>query len=204
MKKGIFKELVLLKLTGGVLTDESTFKREDIDAYIPASINWAMAKTYNVNLKQEGDRDFPSVFFGEFTETISRATRIPSITLPKGVMPMYGNQGLRYIKDNCGHTYSPLSDSDMHTVEHYDDMLIGSKWFRLKGNNRVDLYGLSPIIKTLYGEYLVKIEDLDDEDELPIQGGMEVEAIQVCVEFFTGQRQLADRRNNKADINTSI
>lgn len=202
MTLGIFVESVLLRLTGGVLTDEAAVKREDIVAYIPAAVNWAMGKAYNINL-QQGDRDFPSVFFGEFSATINRDLRIPSIEMPYETIPMYGNQGVRYIRDNCGHTYSPLSDSDLHTVEHYEDMMTGSKFYRLKKGKRIDLYGISPIIKTLYGEQIVRVEDLLDNEELPIQAGLELECIQVCVEFFTGQRTLADRKNNKADINTA-
>lgn len=205
MTVGVFVESVLLRLSGGELTDESAVQRADIRAYLPAAVNWAMSKTYNLNLAQFGDRDYPSTFYAAFTNIeIDRNTRIPTITLPYNVMPMYGNQGLRYVTDNCGHTYSPLSDSDLHTVEHYVDMMVNSKFYRLKDKKKVALYGANPVAEKVSGEYIIKIEDLKDDDELPLQAGTEVEAIQVCMEFFTGQRSLpADKLNNKADINTA-
>lgn len=205
MLLGVFIESVLLRLNGGQLTDEGAIQRADIKAYVPAAVNWAMSKTYNLNLGQFGDRDYPSVFYASFNDlTISRATRIPTITLPFNVVPMYGNQGLRYIKDNCGHTYSPLSDSDIHTVEEYIKVMTDLKFYRLKAAKKVELYGLNPLITKLSGEYIIKIEDLTMEDELPLQAGTELEAIQVCMEFFTGQRSIpSDKLNNKTDINVA-
>lgn len=203
MTLGVFIESVLLRLNGGQLTDESSVQRVDIKAYVPAAVNWAMSKTYNLNLGQFGDRDFPSVFYASFTNLpINKTPRIPIITLPYNVIPLYGNQGLRYVKDNTGYTYSPLSDSDMHTVESYVELMTDMKFYRLKAAKVVELYGLADDDEELSGEYLIKIEDLTMDDELPLQAGTEIETIQVCMEFFTGQRQIgADKLNNKTDIN---
>lgn len=200
MKKGIFIENILLRINGGTINDESSVQRVDIEAYIPASVNWAMGKAYNINLK-EGDRDFPSLFYGSYDSLpIIRTSRLPHVVLPKGVVALYGNQGMRFVSDNAGYTYSPLSDSDLHTVEYYKDKMFG-KFYRLKPA-KVDLYNASPIAETVDAEFIVRVEDLADTDELPIQAGLELEAIQVCVEFFTGQRQIGgDKQNDKKDIN---
>lgn len=205
MTLGLFVENVLLRVNGGELTDESSVQRVDIKAYVPAAVNWAMSKAYNINLQQFGDRDYPSAFYASFTDvTINRDTRIPTITLPYNVVPMYGNQGIRYIKDNCGNTYTPLSDSDMHTVEHYLSMMTDAKFYRLKESKKVELYGLNKLINKLSGEYIIKIEDLTMDSELPLQAGTELEAIEVCIQFFTGQRSIpADKLNSKSDVNTA-
>lgn len=205
MLKGIFIETVLLRINGGVLTDESATQRVDIEAYLPAAVNWAMNKSYNINLQVEGDRDYPSVFYASFSGlTIDRTTRRPFITLPYNVVPFYGNQGLRYITDNCGNTYTPLSDSDLHTIEYYEKKMLDMKFYRLKQNKKVELWGLNPLAQELNGEYIIRVDELTDEDELPIQAGVEMEAIDICVQFMTGQRQIpADRNVNKVDINTA-
>ena len=51
---------------------------------------------------------------------------------------------------------------------------------------------------------VVDVDDLLPTDELPIQAGMEMEAIEMCVQFMTGQRQIpADMKNDKKDLNVS-
>lgn len=62
MTKGILKELVLIALNGGTLNDESAILRADIEAYLPAAVNYAMSKAYNINLQIEGNRDMSSLF----------------------------------------------------------------------------------------------------------------------------------------------
>jgi len=203
MKKGIFRELVWLKINGGGLNPNSAVQRVDIDAYMPAAINWAVSAGRNTNIAQEGNRDYPSMFYGSFTDrTIDRTGRVPFITLPKGYVPLPSNEGIRFITDNCGNTYAPLSDSDRRMIKQYVPILPDLKAYYPIGS-KIELYGINPLIESLTGEIIVRCEDLEDEDELPIIAGFEKDAVQVCFEFISGQRQLPAQKNAiKTDVNT--
>lgn len=202
MKKGVFRELVNLRVNGGNLTDESSVETVDIDAYLPSAVNYIMTTGRNKHLAQDGDRDIPSMFYGSFNNiTINKSTDSHYIEYPKGAIALYGNEGIRYVKDNCGNTYSPLSDSDMHTVNYYKDkMQLG--FYRPK-KDYIQVWETNPLVETMDLEMIVRVEDLEDDDELPIEAGMESQALELCVQWFTGERQMpSDKLNNKSDINT--
>lgn len=203
MQKGIFRELVWIKVNGGSMNPNSAVQRVDIDAYMPAAINWAVSAGRNINIAQEGNRDYPSMFYGSFSNrTIDRTERVPFITLPKGYVPLPSNEGIRSIVDNCGNTYAPLSDSDRRMIKSYVPLLPDLKAYYPIGS-KIELYGINPLIEKLTGEIIVRAEDLDDEDELPIQAGIEKDAIQICFEFVVGQRQLPAQKNAvNTDVNT--
>lgn len=202
MTKGIFIESILLNINGGALTDESAVHRVDIESYIPMAVNYVMTAGRNTHLAQDGDRDIPSLFYGSFEGLTIDKTTTPRITYPKGFVPLYGNEGIRYVTDNCGNTYSPLSDSDMHTIKHYKDKFLGLGFYRPK-QNYIELYLANPLVEEVNLEGIVRVEDLDDTDELPITAGFETMAIDLCIAWFTGQKKMPnDKLNNKADLNT--
>lgn len=205
MVQGVFVDEVLLKLNGGILNTESAVKREDIRAYIAPAVNWAMMKSYYLNLQSESNRDFPSQFYGTFSGlAITRpAGARPYFVLPKGYVPLPSNQGIRFVTDGCDNTYIPLQDSDMALINYYSKQLSAEKFYRPSGN-QVQLIGLPRLMNEITAVVIIDSSQLTDDDVLPIQAGQEVDAINVCVEFFTGQRQLpGDKVNNKADINVA-
>lgn len=203
MEKGRFIELVLLGVNGGVLVDESNLQRIDIEAYLPAAVNYALTAGRNISISQEGNRDLPSMFYGTFSDlVIDRTGSIPFITLPKGYVPLYGNEGVRSVFDNCGNYYAPLMDADRRTIKAYKDKLIDQGFYYPIGKSKIEVYPSNPLVTMLNGEYIVRAEDLDDEDELPLPASTETMALDLCVQWFTDQRSRpADLINNKADIN---
>jgi len=206
MTKGVFKESVLLAVSGGVLTDEMNVQREDIEAYIPAAVNYALTSGRNISLKQEGNRDLPSMFYGVFKNIpIDRTTPVASITLPKGYVPLYGNEGVRAVFDNCNNYYSPLMDADRRTIHHYKDLLLGQGFYYPLGQYGMEVYPTGVLSEFLNGEYIVRVEDLDDDDELPLIASTEVIALDVCIQWFTGQKaKPADLINNKVDDTNTL
>lgn len=203
MEKARFIELVLLGVGGGVLTDELNLQRVDIEAYLPAAVNYALTAGRNISISQEGNRDLPSMFYGTFTDlVIDRSGSVASVTLPKGYVPLYGNEGVRSVFDNCGNYYSPLMDADRRTINAYKDKLIDQGFYYPIGKSKLEVYPSNPLVVSLNGEYIVRAEDLDDEDELPLPAGMETVALDLCIQWFKDQRSMpAELINNKADIN---
>lgn len=203
MTLGVLTDTILLRLNGGILNTESAIKREDIRSYVPAAVNWAMMKSYYTNIKAENNRDFPSLFYGTFNDiTILRpqAGR-PYFNVQKGYVPLPNNAGIRFVMDGCGNTYTPLADSDVPLINYYSQHLNKEKFFRPIGK-KVELYGLPKLMNVISYQSITDVNELNYEDELPIQAGQENDVIDITIQFFTGQRAApGDKVNNKADIN---
>lgn len=201
MTKGNFVESIILRVGGGVLVDEMAIQRVDVEAYLPAAVNYALTAGRNIAISQEGNRDLPSMFYGTFTDlSIDRTGNVAFVTIPKGYVPLYGNEGVRSVFDNCGNYYSPLMDADRRTIKSYKDKLIDQGFYYPIGKNKLEVYPSNDFVISLNGEYIVRAEDLDDDDELPLPAGMETVALDLCVQWFTDQRSVpADLINNKSD-----
>lgn len=201
MQKGTFIELIILRVGGGVLTSELDLQRVDVEAYLPAAVNFALTAGRNIAISQEGNRDLPSMFYGTFTDLpIDRTGNVAFVTIPKGYVPLYGNEGVRSVFDNCGNYYSPLMDADRRTIKAYKDKLIDQGFYYPIGKNKLEVYPSNDFVISLNGEYIVRAEDLDDDDELPLPAGTETGVLDLCVQWFTGQRSApADLINDKSD-----
>lgn len=209
MTIGVLTESILLKMNGGKPSPNNSVMRADIRALLPAAINYAMDKTYNLNLQIEGDRDFPSEFYTVFEEvTIIRDStgssstsvhRLPYIELLAGTVPLKGGAGIRFVYDNCGAQYGPVSDSDMGSIEYYSKLTPGMGWYRRTGN-KLTLYGVNPLAETINYQAITKVEDLFDDDEAPLQAGSEIDALNLMVGWF-GQKLPYNTLVNSRDTN---
>lgn len=202
MTVGYAIENIFLRVNGGKPSPDDAVMRTDIRAMLPAAVNYAMDKTYNLNLQTEGDRDYPSEFYSVFGGVpIDWTGNIPFIELTLGTVPLKGGAGLRFVYDNCQNQYAPLSDADMGSVNYYSDITEGMKWYRRTGN-KLYLYGLkfTPLIEELNYQAITKIEDLSDEDELPLQAGSEQEVLEMMINWFV-QKLPVNTLVNGNDIN---
>lgn len=205
MTKGKFIDTILIRVNGGVLNDESAVWRQDIRAYLSAAVNYCIMQGYYTGIKSEGNRDLSAIFYGYFpTIAISKdATKNNRayITLPKGTIALPRNQGIRFVTDVNEKTFKPLSDNSIHSIKHYERMFPDVSYFRLEGK-KIYLYNINPLLESVNLTMIVNVDDLDSTDDLPIPAGLEDQAIDLCVQFFTGERQLpADEKNDKTDIN---
>ena len=205
MEKLIFIESVLLEVNGGTLNSESAVHREDIEAYLPIAVNYAMTSSYNNNIKEGDGREISGVYTGTFYELniVRSLGRAPYVTLPKGTVALPRNQGIRLIEDGCGGVFTPLSDADRRTVKYYEQLLPNEKFFRLT-KDMLELYNISAIMDKLKRlDMIVSVEDLEDTDELPLQAGIEILAMEQCIAKFSRQRQLpSDKKTDTVDINS--
>lgn len=201
MTVGEFVDLVLLRVGGGVFTDDLSVQRVDIRAYLPAAVNYALTSGRNTSLSQEGNRDLPSMFYGTFTDLpIDRTSSVAKVTLPKGYVPLYGNEGVRSVFDECGNYYSPLMDADRRSIKYFKDKLLCQGFYYPLGKINLEVYPTNPLIEMLSGEYIVSVDYLADDDMLPLPADTEAMALDLCVQWFSNQRQFpADLINNKVD-----
>lgn len=205
MKKGVFRETIFLRINGGQLNDSSSVQRRDIDAYMPVAINYAMMAGYGNTIKEEEIRDFSSLFYGYFPDlpilTDSTRQNWKYITLPKGTVALPKNQGIRSIEDDCGINFKPVSDNSFRTINHWIKIFVGEKYFRLE-KDKIYLWNIGKLTKVVNLSMIVRVDDLTDDDELPIEAGLEGKAIDICVDYFLNQRhEPADRKNDQRDLN---
>ncbi len=201
MTKSLFVENVILALGGYVLTDEMNVDRVDVEAFLPAAVNYSLTSGRNTSLTQEGNRDIPSMFYGTFTDLlIDKTGSVDFVTLPKGYVPLYGNEGVRSVFDNCHNYYAPLMDADRRTIKAYKDKLIGQGFYYPIGKNKLEVYTSNPLVEKLSGEYIVRVQDLADDDELPLPADTEIQAIELVAQWFMNpSTRPADLINNKSD-----
>lgn len=204
--KARFIEQVFLKINGGELNDESSVQREDIESYLPAAVNYAMMASRNIILQQDGHRDVASCFYGFFGSLpILKDTARHNwsyVAWPKGYVPLPSNEGIRMVEDGDGNMLKPLSDNGFKTINHTLEIFTGAKYYRPEKKG-LYLFGINPLTDTLSGlTIIVDVDDLDDDDILPIQAGMEKTALDLCYEYTIGERQLpADKNIDKRDVN---
>lgn len=205
MKKSIFVESILLLINGGTLNDESAVMRADIEAYLPIAVNYAMTKGYNLDIRNEGSRDISGSFVNTFYDLpiVRPDGRRPNIELPKGVIALPRNQGIRMITNSCGQTMTPLSDADMMTIDYYQKIFPCQCFFRLK-KDKIEFYGMNELAETVSElDMIVRVEDLDDDDELPLPAGVEEDAYRMCLDKFDPQRkEPSDKITDSIDLNT--
>lgn len=202
--QGVAIDLILLRLNGGQLTDDEAVQRDDIRAYLPVAYNYVTSKAYYTNKREEGDRDFPSSFYGTFTCPITQSNGVATITFPQTVVPLPSNQGIRYVIDNCGNTYTPLNDGEVPMINYYKTQFPLVRFYRRTGLV-AQLWNISPVASSVNIVVMVAPENFVDTDDLPIQAGMEQDFLDLVIQHFTGQRQTpADKTVDDKDINVAL
>lgn len=205
MTKARFAELVLIKMGGGHIDNQMSVDRRTIRAYMPAAINLTMLQGYTLEIKEEGDRDFSSMFYGYYpTLTVQEDTERHNwkyFSHPKVGIALPRNQDIRQVEDNLGNTYIALPDSAMKSLNYYLPLMEGIGFYR-REQGKIYLFNAPELIQSINFSGIIDCDSLVDTDILPIPAGLETEAIQNCFEFVSGIRQLpADRKNDKRDIN---
>lgn len=187
MKIGQIIELIFLRVNGGNPTPDDSVMRSDIRTLLPAAINYAMDKAYNLNLQTEGDRDYPSEFYTVFDGiSINRTEAVPFISLTLGTVPLKGSAGIRFVYDNCQNQYAPISDADMGSIKYYANLAHGMFWYRRTGA-KLYLYGINPLIEELSYQAITKVEDLTDSSEAPLQAGTENDVLELLIGWFANK-----------------
>ncbi len=203
MTKGVLIELVLQSISGGEKTqDTGRYARfEDVEVYLSAAINYALTKAYYIN-KSENEGFFPNDFIATYFEEVLTDTvqNVQYIPLPSKLLSIPANRGLRSVGPVQGNVQfiNMQFESQQHD-EYYAGSIRNITGYRLVGQ-RIELVNLSNLVTEVKIRMVASVEDLDNEDELPIPAGTEVEVIQLCVEFFTGVRKLPkDNKPNNSE-----
>lgn len=206
MKLGKFVELVLLNVNGGVLSPDHSVQRVDIKAFLPVAINAALDSAYNDNKNIEGIGDLPSQFYAFFGPIPLCNDCLPfTFELQTGTVPLKGGYGLKNVMDESGNFYSPIPDHVLPNLKHSFNNLPGMNWYRRVGKDCVEIWTHNDLLANITYQAICDIDDLTDEDELPIQAGKEPLVMDMCVEHFSRQKGIPydNASDNKDDINAS-
>lgn len=188
MKKSILRETVFTAVNGGRPNTDSSVMREDIDALIPAAINYALTGDYWARLKSDGDREIPNGFVTEleiFAINVDAYGR-DYFDLPQPLINLAGNGGIRYITDLEGNTYAPRALGVSKSC-FWDTALQSNLEYQFK-NKKVYPINKPEEVNGLLVGVLLDCSLLGDDDELPMPAGSEPEVIDILTNFFLNQR----------------
>lgn len=207
MTKGVFIELVYQMVNGGRPTTDSSIMRVDIEAYLPACVNYALTKGYFLQVQTEGNRELPTMFFTHFRnleirkETFGKNRRY--IDLPASLIALPSNRALRMVTDNCDNVYIPLKENHLSNLDYWLNILSDERFYR-PIEKKVYLYNEPGIAESANVVMIVSVHDLADTAELPIPAGQEEEALTMCYRFVTGQLNIpTDKINDSRSINSN-
>lgn len=203
MTKEIFIDLVFQKIYAGRPTADFSVLKSDIEAYLPAACNYALMHGYYDQQSAEHNRDIPTTFYHYYGDLPLEADtrKYPFFLLPKKIVAMPSNRGLRKVMDMQDRVYAPIGDTQMSNVDYWCKIMSDEVYYRIE-QNKVFIYNKPAGLDKFAILALIEVSDLADTDELYITAGLEKEAIDICFEFVTGIRQLqADAENDGNDIN---
>lgn len=203
VQRGRLIDLVLLRITGGQLSDDGAVQRSDIRAYLPIALNFATTKFYYSNKKEELNRDFPSYFYSYLPNlSIARTGSVANVALPKLILQFAGNQGVRNVTDDFGNTFTPLMDGELSMVNYYTEAFPNTRFFQQQGQS-LQLWNVTEFATHVNVVAMADPSTLTDDDEMPIAAGIEADVIDLCVAHFQAQRQQpADDIVDTQDLNS--
>lgn len=202
MIKGHYIDGVLQMINGGDISDESAVWREDIEAFLPAAVNFGLTGGLFVQANQEHDRDIPGSFVGVFENVaVDRTGAVPTFTLPKTIVPLSSDRGLRLVTTVAGnHVYNKMNDN-LYASWHYYKKIISERMYKLQGTS-CKLYNIPDIESGVTVAMIVSTEDYADTDHLPVPAGKEAMVIDQLFKMFARQRlERDDKIEDKTDIN---
>jgi hypothetical protein len=198
MTKREMIELVLLRVSGGKLSNDVEVKRVDISTYFASAYNYATLFDYyeRHNLMVQEYRVFG--FSGEFkileqqlctlpvTPQKDTSRKLNYIVLPKKLMVLPGNRGLDSLFDSAESTYVKVSGQE--AVIGLDPPGSGYFWFeKYPSENRVYIKG-NDCTETLYIRMMIDAGDIWLDDDIDLPSGREQMVLDKMAEWFLGER----------------
>lgn len=202
MLKGIYIDEVHQMVTGGVVNDSNSVWREDIEALLPAAVNMAVVGGLWDQSNQEHDRDIPSSFIGTFENiTIVTTGNHPKVTLPKTIIPLSSDRGVRLVTTVKGdNVYTKMNDNLYANWNYYKNIFF-ERFYKLEGTD-ILLFNKPALETGVTLKMIVSTEDYTDDQHLPVPAGKEMMVIDELYKRFIAQRYgPADRIEDQKDVN---
>lgn len=187
MKKSVLLESIYQSVNGGRASTDSSITRAQINAILPAAVNYALTGDYWGNIRMEGDREVPGAFITVLKdrEVFEDNEGKFYAELPESLSNVGGNGGIRFIEDCYGNIYSPRPQGTPKS--HWDDVLVSLREFQHIGK-RLRFFNMNSNVRTLDIGVILEASSLDDDAEVPMPAGTEVQVIDIMRAFFKDQR----------------
>ena len=202
MRKGELLEAVYLRVNGGQLSADTNVRREDINVMLAPAINYItlketrIRKRENMGVSYTSSTGVDSEFLATFTLPVlnddQRCKRYvePSIRLNpldsnRGIDTVAAIQGERQFQKLRGEYEDVGLQHVMPNVTRY--------WFEYIGvSQRIYFKNLPMSVQEVIVKAVARASDLEDDDEIPMAAGVEIEVLELLVSWFTGQKAMPD------------
>lgn len=210
MTKGEMIELVYLGVQGGQPSPDVNVRREDIATYLAPAINYVTTGEIRARRREEAqfgwlsgpvvDNDFLGTYYLDVLYDDQRGLRYAE--LPVKIVSLPSNDGLNLVAPMQGSTPFIKLRSQFEDAGS-EGMFINQTryWYERVGmSDRIYFKNISNVVAQVMTRLVVSIEDLGDDDQVPVPSGVEVQILDLVIAWFTKQRQMpADMLNNNKD-----
>lgn len=204
MTKGELIETILIRVNGGRITQDSKVKREDINALLSAAINWSVTGRYWINKKATGTNEYPSDFIASYLNVGVKTDTdrdLRYVDMPVGTLTLPDDQGTQSVSPMQGDdVYIATKFLDRKHNAYYHNTFAGNtRWWREQ--QKIFFLNLPDITDKVLLRLIQSAGNLNNDDELPISAGSEIDILNILNDWFTGQRIMpADMRPDNADV----
>jgi len=200
MTKGEFIALIHNKVSGGIYGQDiaRAIRKEDIATYLPAAINYAIMKQYYTDIERSGEHGFPDDFIGTYQlpVVLDTARDMRYVQLTARPFSTIRNRGIRSVSPLRGFVQFVATTYEELQHNQYYQGSLGIPVYWLEGT-KIFFQGLSTLVDEVLVRIVTSVSDIEDEDELPLPAGLEVDVLSIVEQFFLGQRELPkDSLNN--------
>lgn len=179
---------VILAISGGTPTSDIAVKEWDIRSYIPAAVNFALTSSYRASMQEEGDTGLPTNFLSEHEDlaVLSDSKDRDYIDVPSKIVSLPSNRGIRYVMDDCGNRYKPVPEGAGMGC-YWGKVLGAIPYYELRGK-KIYLINKPPLVESVNVGTVTNVDDVGDDEELPIPAGYEPQVVDIIVALFKDQR----------------
>lgn len=187
---------VLLKLSGGEPSSDTSVWISDIDTLLAPAVNYVQTGQYFIDKTDSDDKHFIQQFM---LQTYGGNMEIPIledvvrkrkyITLPKTPLSLPNGRALQFVGDIRGRGWIPLNQGADDMQEYYSKFKKGVTSYRPEGL-KVYLWNLPPLAKYAMVKMLVNVNSLTDTEELLLPSGGEIQVVTLIYEWISGQRAM--------------
>lgn len=200
MTKGELIESVVIKVNGGRLTADTKVHRADVEVLLASAINYATIAQYRVNKNETGENDFPESFISTYPKVPIKTDSdrdLNYLELPTGILTIPKNYGLQSVSPMKGkNVFVQISFNEIPDVNYYVNSYKDITLYWLEGQ-RVYFQNLPAITDKVLVRLIQSIKDIEEDEELPVPSGLEIDILRIMDEWFSGQRKMpADYKPN--------
>lgn len=183
---------VLLKISGGEPSSDTSTWLSDIESLLCPAVNYVQLKTYYIDRQSEEERHLIQQFMLQvYTVSITEDTtrKRKKFTLPKTPLSLPNGRALQFVGDVRGRGWIPLAQGAEDMQEHYAKFKKNVTSYRPEGLT-VYLWNVGPLVTQALVKMLVNVNTLADTDEVLLPSGGELEVINLIYEWISGQRAM--------------